>query len=493
MPYIRVNPNALGSISDTLRTSSNKIGRIESDFSGVARKLDWDVRSASDIQRRIDRISSELEDQAQKLDKMRLFIIEAKKKYKEVQKDDKELEEYYLKRISGEMKSAKPESLVEAEELERRKKVANLWNWVAVGVCVVGCIAVSIATGGAAVPMIIASTAAGALTSGVHNITDQYVEDGFEDGFDYASFGKDVAVGSITGLASGVLGSGVSSYVSTHLTPYVSMHLSSNVVVNSVLHSSPAIQRIGTSVVVGSISDISSGIVVRGTTELIQTGDIQSAFESAADIKQILLDGTIGGISGGVAELSSIKKAQNAADAAAQKYNLGQKSTPLADGERAGLVNLKQTPNGGVSFSESDYILRVPNGDPVQVKIQATQSRAKDYAAAEKALKEQGINIDFKSMRTGNQKTHVWHHLDDYNVLTNEITLEFIDIKAHDAINTHAGSAKQFQVANGYGYSKKASDVSMFKGINIKDYLDPVREYTTEGLKKQAEISRTGK
>ncbi len=85
MPYIKVSPSALISISETLRNNSSKVGRIEGDFASVARRLDWDVRSASDIQRRIDRIKSELDDQARMLKKMYSFVGNAKQKYASAQ------------------------------------------------------------------------------------------------------------------------------------------------------------------------------------------------------------------------------------------------------------------------------------------------------------------------------------------------------------------------------------------------------------------------
>lgn len=81
MPYIKVSPSALSSMSETLRNSSSKVGRIESDFSGVVRMLDWDVRSASDIQRRMDRIDSDLDDESRRLNNMCNFLTLAKRKY----------------------------------------------------------------------------------------------------------------------------------------------------------------------------------------------------------------------------------------------------------------------------------------------------------------------------------------------------------------------------------------------------------------------------
>lgn len=88
MPYIKVSPTALSSMSETLRLSSSKVGRIESDFSGIAQKLDWDVRSASDIQRRMDRINDELDSHARMLEKMQIFVGNAKSKYESVQGKD---------------------------------------------------------------------------------------------------------------------------------------------------------------------------------------------------------------------------------------------------------------------------------------------------------------------------------------------------------------------------------------------------------------------
>lgn len=81
MPYIKVNPSALASISETLRKNSTKVGQIESDFSRIANRLDWDVRSASDIQKRMTEISRTLDTQANRLQKMQAFIVDSMGKY----------------------------------------------------------------------------------------------------------------------------------------------------------------------------------------------------------------------------------------------------------------------------------------------------------------------------------------------------------------------------------------------------------------------------
>ena len=138
-----------------------------------------------------------------------------------------------------------------------------------------------------------------------------------------------------------------------------------------------------------------------------------------------------------------------------------------------------------MDFSDSDYILRTEAGEPIQVKIKATGDRSKDYKLAEQTLKDDyGIDIDFKSMRTGSDKTHVWHHLDDYNVATNETTLQFIDIDAHKAIKTHAGSAKQYHIANGTGYGKDSFDVNY--GLDLTDEMSKVKDGVMDNLDNTA-------
>ena len=256
--------------------------------------------------------------------------------------------------------------------------------------------------------------------------------------------------------------------------------LGSTAIGNTLLHSSSGIVRVGTGAVIGSVSEVTSGVVTRGVGTFITTGgDFKEALDEAVDVKNIALDAAIGGVGGGINEYTSTKQAQKAADDYASSYN--SKHNPLKDGEEYGLENLKQTANGGVDFSSSDYILRTDAGDPIQVKIKATGDRAQDYKLAEQILKDEyGINIDFKSMRTGSDKTHVWHHLDDYNVATNETTIQFIDIDAHKAIKTHAGSAKQYHIANGSGYGKDSFDTNY--GVDLTDEMSTVKGDLTDTM-----------
>lgn len=355
------------------------------------------------------------------------------------------------------------------KEYEERQKNATVIKWIVTGVCIVGSIAAIVATGGAAAPLVVGAVSAvsGAVMAGANNLADQYVEHGNlienADKIDWLDFGKDVVVAGAAGFVTGAVGAGVGGAVTGKL--------GSTAIGNTLLHSSSNVVRIGTAAAIGSASEVTSGIVTRGIGTFITTGgDFKEALDEAIDVKNIALDATIGGIGGGINEYTTTKQAQKAADDYASSYN--SKHNPMKDGEAAGIENLKQTANGGVDFSDTDRILRTEAGDPIQVKIKSTGDRVQDYKQAEKILKEEyGIDINFKSMRTGKNKTHVWHHMDDYNVATNETTMQFIEINAHKSIRNHAGSAKQYHIANGTGYGNDS--------FAVKFGYDPTGDMST--------------
>lgn len=363
------------------------------------------------------------------------------------------------------------------KEYEERQEKATIIKWIVTGVCVIGSIVAIAATGGAATPLVVGAVSAvsGAVMAGANNLADQYVEHGNlienSDKIDWGAFGKDVVVAGVAGFATGAIGAGVGGAITSKL--------GSTAIGNSLLHSSSNVVRIGTGAAIGSVSEVGSGIVTRGVGTFITTGDAGEAWNDAWDAKSIAVDAAIGGVGGGINEYTSTKEAQKAVDDYASAYN--EKHNPLKDGQDYGLENLKQTSNGGVDFSDSDYILRTESGDPIQVKIKSTGDRVKDYKQAEKILKEEyGIDIDFESMRTGKDKTHVWHHMDDYNAATNETTMQFIDIDAHKAIKTHAGSAKQYHIANGTGYGKDSFDTNY--GFDITDELSTINGGVSDNI-----------
>lgn len=354
-------------------------------------------------------------------------------------------------------------------EYEARQQKAQTAKWIAAGVCIVGSIAalaIIVGTGGAATPLVVGTVSAvsGAVMAGTNNLADQYVEKGTLKDADWLSFGKDVLVAGIAGFATGFISAGLGSAISSGLSKLS--------VGKTLLNSTSGLTRIGTHAVIGSVSEVGSGIAARGAATLIATGfDVKEAFSEALDPGDILLDAALGGANGAFDQTVSVKKAQDAADAAAADYNL--RYDPLEAGEANGLEGLKPTKNHGVDFKDSDYILRTESGEPFEVKIKATGNRQKDYALAEQAIKEKyGVDMDLASMRT-KDGTHVWHHMDDYNAFTNETTMQFIDKKAHVAIENHTGSAKQYSVANGHGYSKQVKNWEPYEGFDVLEKTSP--------------------
>ena len=50
---------------------------------------------------------------------------------------------------------------------------------------------------------------------------------------------------------------------------------------------------------------------------------------------------------------------------------------------------------------------------------------------------------------------YVWHHLDDYNVEKNTITMELVMDEAHNASKPHSGGCAQYDSVNEPTYNKK--------------------------------------
>jgi hypothetical protein len=198
------------------------------------------------------------------------------------------------------------------EEYEERQRKATIIKWVVTGVCVVGSVVAIGITGGAATPLVVGaiSAASGAVIAGTNNLADQYVERGTLRGADLGSFGVDVLVGGATGFVTGYLGASVGQALTTAAR--------GTQLGGTLLNSTNGAVRFGTGAVIGSFSEVGSGIVTRGassaTEQLIREGkiDFEEVGEAALDPKNIVVDATIGGISGGAGEYSKFKAEQKA-------------------------------------------------------------------------------------------------------------------------------------------------------------------------------------
>lgn len=104
------------------------------------------------------------------------------------------------------------DTLIAAEEKAKREQTGKILKWVVIGVCAVASIAVTVATAGAATPLVLGAVGAatGVFSAGANNIIDQYVEKGdLRGNFDWSSFGKDVLIGGTVGFVTGAVGGAI--------------------------------------------------------------------------------------------------------------------------------------------------------------------------------------------------------------------------------------------------------------------------------------------
>ena len=145
--------------------------------------------------------------------------------------------------------------------------------------------------------------------------------------------------------------------------------------------------------------------------------------------------------SGSVEQKRNTKEQQRIADECAQKYNA--EKNPYQVAIKKGVVGIQRTTNGGVSFANTGKIY-VHNGKKCIVSIQATGNRDKDFDLANKKM---GLLRE--------PDGYVWHHVDDYNVENNTLTLELVDETTHKKTLAHAGSCAQYDAVHGPTYNKK--------------------------------------
>lgn len=96
------------------------------------------------------------------------------------------------------------------ELIQKWEEESREWiQWVAVGIAVVGAIALTVVTAGGASPLVCVAVGAGVggITAASSNFADNYVKTGsLTEGMDWSSFGKDVLIGTVVGGVSGYLG-----------------------------------------------------------------------------------------------------------------------------------------------------------------------------------------------------------------------------------------------------------------------------------------------
>lgn len=470
MPYIQVDPDALIEMSKTLKTISKNVGKVKSGFSGI--RIDKDIRSASNIKRRIDDISESLDDYKERLDKMHDVLRDVKKLYDKAQEKDEDLQTDTLK----DMKSVSPEYkdlLMTEEELEDRRKAAAIGKGLVFVGCAIITVAVTVATGGAGAAVVIAGIGTGALSGALNNGLDQYAAGKDLNDMDWASIGKDAVIGGIAGgVTSGI---GVGANKVTNL-----------VVDNVVKNVSGKFARMGAKVVIETGFGVIEGGVQRFADTGIRTGDWSEAGRDALDGEAIAWDiGLNAGFSAvntGVEEFKKSKvdrtnaenvrqataETQAAVDKAATSHNRKNGTKSVNEAARASGINgVKEGPNLSADFKESDVILRNANGEPASFKVKGDGKVSSERNQVKKYLEEGNFDTDGKNI--------VYHRLADYNVETGEYTVQLVDAAAMKRFNNEGG--------------KRASAHSMYRNAHGCDaYGSTARRSMRVTPKKVTEI-----
>lgn len=254
--------------------------------------------------------------------------------------------------------------------------------------------------------------------------------------------------------------------------------------------------KVVTSSVIAGGSETVSGIAMRGAGTFVTSGfDVEAAAGDAFDFKYIATDFVIGAGSAGIKEYTSLVSAQKAADVEISSYN--RNNDVMLKAENSGLTNLVESKNGGIDFSQSDYIFKTDTGDVMEIKIEATGSISKDYQAAEKIAMEK-YGIDLSQMRKGTDSTYKWHWLDDYNVMNNEVTMQFVNKEALNKLENidipKGNATKQYYVIHGnissYGRGTSNNVYEGWKYSNAaKDMATSIRDNSISALNNNDKIT----
>ena len=141
------------------------------------------------------------------------------------------------------------------------------------------------------------------------------------------------------------------------------------------------------------------------------------------------------------------KEKQDIADEVARQYN--EKFQPFERAQQKGYTDVVRTENGGVSFEKSKALYVTEDGISGTVVIEATGSRTKDFSTANAAI---GLE--------DTPEGYVWHHVDDYDVESNTLTLQLVKDEAHNAAKPHSGACAQYDAVHGPSYNPPRKDVS---------------------------------
>lgn len=360
----------------------------------------------------------------------------------------------------------------EQEEYERRKKNAETEKWLVTGACVIGsitAIVVIVGTGGTATPLVVGTVSAvsGAVMAGNNAAADQYVESGQIVPTDWGKVGSQALLGGVSGFITGYVGAGVGGYLTNTMSAAGSTFLnSSNMAV-----------RIGSNAVIGSSSQLVSGMASRGATTFVTTtiatgGDVSTAFidalHASMDAKSILVDVTIGGITGGIKGIKEPpKQITDPKQITKEMKETKPKNSPSAKRwlEKEG-GKLQIESDGTWVYTDSDGVtVRYEDGYPnfkkagvvkQEVKIDKMGDYADDFSNADDVAAQRGTPRDAAN--------NTWHHSEDGK------HMQEIDKAIHKKF-THRG-----------GMSNQKNGIQVKTGINKNITVQQAVDLYSEGV-----------
>ena len=120
-----------------------------------------------------------------------------------------------------------------------------------------------------------------------------------------------------------------------------------------------------------------------------------------------------------------------------------------AGAAKNGYPGIGVTTNGGPTFEGTPHLYQVKTGQRNIVRIVMQGSYARDFAEANAIARLGGKTPD----------EYTWHHLDDYDPKSRDITMELVKTEAHISTFPHNGGVKLYQahhnISGIYGQERK--------------------------------------
>jgi len=117
--------------------------------------------------------------------------------------------------------------------------------------------------------------------------------------------------------------------------------------------------------------------------------------------------------------------------------------SPAEWAAKKGFPGIGTTANGGPTFAATEHLYPAAGEQRSIVRIKLTGSRKNDSRLANKEGK-------FAETPEG----YRWHHVDDFDPLSGEATLELVSEKSHNATLRHVGSVGQYAKHHGIPYKR---------------------------------------